>query len=1679
MKSLLISALIGIGLSAQAATQYANGSGGFTWDNGSTAKWASASGGAYTGTWTSGNDAVFEGTAGTVTLSSPTAHNLTFNTTGYILSGGSTLTLNGSAPTFTISSGISATIGNNTASVIGGSAGMNLAGAGTLTLSGSAVNTFTGGLNVGSGVGGGTLILNFANVATPTDLINNGNALTLGGGNLTIQGKASGTTAQTLNGTTFNAGSNIITNKNNGTSSTLNLGNITRNPGSVVIFSPGVNWPASPTFSTTEIINCGNVTYDGVSYPTSSTLHFIGGGMFTTQSGILRLLQAGTGGQLALAPGSTAWPDTGAGSSTLNYSITGNKTLDVNKSLYSLLANIASPSQVSLAGFTLTLNSMFTIGSVTLTLAQTGSGGSVQVGNEKDLVLATMGVSGGFTISAPIIDSSAGASSVTVNMLGGGTVTLSGANSYTGTTYMNIGTLTLGAANTLPSGSSLEVRGGTVGFTTFNQSVNAVTLIGGTISGSSGTLTSASTFDLRGGTVSAILAGSVGATKTTSSTVTLNAANTYSGTTTISAGTLALGASASLNNASSVSIAAGASFDVSAITTYTWGSSASLTATGTSVPAILKGGTAVNLGARPATFNFTPTSFTGDSTHPALKVSAGTLNLGTSTITVVNNGGSPLDAGDYTLISSGVDNSSTPTLATGTGVGAGTGLVSGGSATLIVSSGSLILRVTGSSNVAPVITVQPTNTIVLLGNNASFAVTATGSPVPAYQWYVITNSLTNVIGGATSSGLTISGATLGQSGNQYFVIITNVAGSVTSSVVTLTVTTVAPTITVQPANISVPQSINATFNVTAGGVPSPGYQWYVVAGSTTNVIGGATASSLTVSNTVPGQSGNQYFVIATNVGGSVTSSPALLTVVPYGAYTIGYWRFDNTNSLGFDFSGNGRNLTPTNNPVSTTLGLTGPGSGFPKMIPQTGVTNMLAVTLNGTNSLLFAAGGAGFQATNQLTAEVYFNLNSQPGVKTCGMLSRYVPGTSVSWLFGIRQEVANGPIYLRALISPNSDASGAVGQNFTSLTLKTNNDYYAAMVFSNGTATVYLADLSTNNATLSSQQLSGFPATMAANATPFKVGAGESVAPSYYFDGTIDEVRLANLALNTNLFLLYSGVTNAPLISSQPQNQTVVYTSAATFSAVATAFPAPSYQWYVVTNSVTNQLVSASGNDSTAILTLPNPTVSQSGNQYFVVFTNSSGSVTSSLASLTITKATPIAQTATTASDISYGQTLGSSTISVGSFTNAQGSTVAISSYGFVNPSIAPNAGTTNVAVYYLPTDSANYVNVTNTVSVTVSPAALSITANNDSKVYGQTKTYGAGSTNFISSGLQNSETVGSVTITATSSPTNGTAATDNVGSYVLTPSAVTGGTFNPANYSINYNTGTLSVIQASTFVEATSTHNPSGYKDTVSYTATLPSDATGNVVFSSTNGAFSTNAVSSGTATSLSITNLPRGTNVITVAYLGDGNYLGSTTNLEQVVTNHPPVANVMTVTRTAGLALIIALSDVATNWTDSDSDHVSLTGVTMQSTNGVNLFPLNWTTNLDGTIVTTNSYAFIGYTNSPNVADQISYNISDGQGGTNIGFVNIVIQSSVTGTNSITGHDFSSPYSNTVTAYGIPYFYYTLERSTNLTSPVWVDVSTNQAASNGVINAVDTFWDLGGVKPSPSAFYQLKWQP
>src|SRR5262249_35046890 len=129
---------------------------------------------------------------------------------------------------------------------------------------------------------------------------------------------------------------------------------------------------------------------------------------------------------------------------------------------------------------------------------------------------------------------------------GSGTQTLSGNNTYTGTTTINAGTLAYGASNVISNNSDVTVDGATAVLAlglNDSDSVGTVTgANGGSITGSgASTLTSAGSFEMQSGSVSAILGGTgIALNKTTAGTVTLSGANTYTGVTTISGGTLSV-----------------------------------------------------------------------------------------------------------------------------------------------------------------------------------------------------------------------------------------------------------------------------------------------------------------------------------------------------------------------------------------------------------------------------------------------------------------------------------------------------------------------------------------------------------------------------------------------------------------------------------------------------------------------------------------------------------------------------------------------------------------------------------------------------------------------------------------------------------------------------------------------------------------------------------------------------------------------------------------------------------------------------------------------------------------------------------------------------------------------------------------------------------------------------------
>ena len=133
----------------------------------------------------------------------------------------------------------------------------------------------------------------------------------------------------------------------------------------------------------------------------------------------------------------------------------------------------------------------------------------------------------------------------------------------------------------------------------------------------------------------------------------------------------------------------------------------------------------------------------------------GTTNVGTNSSTLTIASAQAADAGIYTVVVTNADGSTTSA-----------------NATL-----SVVL--------IPVINVQPANLTVPNGDAASFSVTTSAGTAPlTYQWR---RNGVNITSGGTAATFTLAPATLADTGAVFSVIVSNAAGSVTSSDATLTV----------------------------------------------------------------------------------------------------------------------------------------------------------------------------------------------------------------------------------------------------------------------------------------------------------------------------------------------------------------------------------------------------------------------------------------------------------------------------------------------------------------------------------------------------------------------------------------------------------------------------------------------------------------------------------------------------------------------------------------------------------------------------------------------------------------------------------------------------------------------------------------------------------------------------
>jgi alpha-tubulin suppressor-like RCC1 family protein len=228
------------------------------------------------------------------------------------------------------------------------------------------------------------------------------------------------------------------------------------------------------------------------------------------------------------------------------------------------------------------------------------------------------------------------------------------------------------------------------------------------------------------------------------------------------------------------------------------------------------------------------------------------------------------------------------------------------------------VTLTAMFEVAPVITAQPASLAAISGGNATFNVTAWGPAPLAYQWYFNNSS----ISGATAASQTLTGVTTNDVGS-YSVVVTNLYGSVTSSVASLTVD-VPPSITTQPASqvAAVGGAVNLSAS-TAGTAPFA-YQWFKNGG----MVLGATNSALTLASAGVTNSG-VYYVVVTNAYGLSISLPASVAV---GTPQLLAWGYNNNGELG-------------------------DGSTADNQLPESVASDVVSAAAGGAHSLLVKADG--------------------------------------------------------------------------------------------------------------------------------------------------------------------------------------------------------------------------------------------------------------------------------------------------------------------------------------------------------------------------------------------------------------------------------------------------------------------------------------------------------------------------------------------------------------------------------------------------------------------------------------------------------------------------------------------------------------------------------------------------
>ncbi len=264
------------------------------------------------------------------------------------------------------------------------------------------------------------------------------------------------------------------------------------------------------------------------------------------------------------------------------------------------------------------------------------------------------------------------------------------------------------------------------------------------------------------------------------------------------------------------------------------------------------------------------------------------------------------------------------------------------------------------------------------------------------------------------------------------------------------------------------------------------------------------------------------------------------------------------------------------------------------------------------------------------------------------------------------------------------------------------------------------------------------------------------------------------VTVNSNLVVQanFVGIT----LRISPQNQNINVGQPAAFSVSAVGTTQLYYQWFVNGAPIAGATNASYGIASSLV---------ENSGSYYAVITNITGSLVSGTARLTVNPAAPIITSPPAAAAITCGQTLASSTLSGGSAS-------VPGAFQFQNAAMAPNAGSTNAWVIFLPADSTNYTTAMTTASVNVGQAPLIATASSLKTVYSGTPF--SGGNGVIFSGFVNGDTP--AVLGGTLSYGGTAQGATSAGVYTIIPSGLTA-----ANYAIIYANGTLTIDRAGSLV--------------------------------------------------------------------------------------------------------------------------------------------------------------------------------------------------------------------------------------------------------------------------------------